>query len=472
MSVPLFVAFGAGVLSFVSPCVLTLVPVYLASLSGPQALQQKKGIRVPVLLHSASFVVSFSIVFIVLGALAGMAGLVINLRSNLIHQISGGLLVLFGLFMLASIKISWLNYEKHLNPSIGATSSYLRSLLIGMIFAVAWTPCVGPVLGSILTLAMDSATAARGASLLSVYSLGMGLPFLAMGLLVDSLAPLIKRIKHYSTALTIFSGLVLIVIGVAILTTALTACSWFPSDSVDMKSSDGLENQITKLLPQGAMLRDFATIPSTQKVLVISIEDPVIDPQLAPDDLWSCPREVNGQAINGTYHLALFEQGAFINDIVMPSDEDGMIFRDQGIVYRHTKEAIYQRFGGPKPLDDAEAQQFAEVKLLRLVDLNGDGLPYEFQLEVYLAGCGHVQVLTAGYSAKQQRAVIYPIIEGGGQTPSYWHDNFYPDEKGTVHWRFECWDHANDIDAQKTFEFDPGKEAYVLTSHSETACEW
>lgn len=118
---------------------------------------------------------------------------------------------------------------------------------------------------------------------------------------------------------------------------------------------------------------------------------------------------------------------------------------------------------------DHEARQFAEAKLLRLRGLNGNGLPHEFQLEVYIVACSHVQVLTAGYSARQQRAVIYPILEG--QATYYWHDNFYPDAKGTIEWRFRCGDHANDIDARKTFEFDRVMEAYVLTRHSETPCE-
>ncbi len=152
-----------------------------------------------------------------MGAIAGLAGLAINLHSTVIHLISGGLLIVFGLFMLAWTKVSWLNYEKHLNPSLGATSSYLRSFLIGGIFSIAWTPCVGPVLGSILTLAMGSATIGNGASLLGIYSLGMGLPFLLMGLVFDSLVPLLRRIRHYSTALTVFGGVLLVVVGALVL---------------------------------------------------------------------------------------------------------------------------------------------------------------------------------------------------------------------------------------------------------------
>lgn len=245
-----------------------------------------------------------------------------------------------------------------------------------------------------------------------------------------------------------------------------------PIIKVHPKSDDILEKQLVKLLPQGAMLRDFAPIPDTQKVLVIYIQDPVIDPEPIPDDLLICSGWVSGQAIRGVYHLALLEDGRIVNDTIIPdpSDWHWPVLRHIGLIFRHTKAVIHARFGGPKPMDDVDAQLFSKVRLMRLRDLNGDDLPHEFQLEVYVAACGYVQVLTAGYSAKQQKAMVYPILEG--QAARYWHDNFHPDEQGRVHWQFQCGDHANDIDAKKTFEFDQAQDAYVLTSHSEAACEW
>jgi len=217
--VSLLVAFGAGLLSFLSPCVLPLVPVYLATVCGPEILEpgaEKK--RLPVFFHSLSFVVGFSLVFIILGASVGLLGFTLGVNTELTRYIAGGLLIAFGIFLLASLKIPWLNYEKRLAPSAGATTGYLRSLIIGAIFSLAWTPCVGPVLGGILTLAWSSETAWQGASLLAVYSLGLGLPFLIIGAAFDSLRPFLRRIHRYSTWSYIISGLLLIAVGILILT--------------------------------------------------------------------------------------------------------------------------------------------------------------------------------------------------------------------------------------------------------------
>ena len=222
--VSLLVAFSAGLLSFLSPCVLPLVPVYLASVCGPEILesQASKG-RVPIFFHSLSFVVGFAVVFIILGASAGLVGFALGFHL-LTLKIAGSLLVVFGLFLLAALKFPWLNYEKRLTSSRGTTTGYLRSLLIGAIFSLAWTPCVGPILGGILTLAWSSETAWRGAYLLATYSLGLGVPFLVIGATFDSIRPLLKHIHRYSTWSYIVSGLLLIAVGILILTNSLT---WF-----------------------------------------------------------------------------------------------------------------------------------------------------------------------------------------------------------------------------------------------------
>ena len=217
------VAFSAGLLSFLSPCVLPLVPVYLASLCGPQILEPKVNrFRITIFLHSLSFVVGFSIIFVTLGVIAGLTGFAINPSQALLNKIAGSLMIVFGLFLLAAQKVPWLNYEKRLTPSLGNTTGYLRSFLIGAIFSLAWTACVGPILGGILALALDSATAWHGAYLLAIYSLGLGLPFLIVGVAFDSITPLLKRIYRYSNLIYIISGLLLIVIGVLILTNNLT----------------------------------------------------------------------------------------------------------------------------------------------------------------------------------------------------------------------------------------------------------
>jgi len=219
------VAFSAGLLSFLSPCVLPLVPVYLASLVGPEIfVTGAYKSRISLFLHSLSFVIGFSVVFTILGAGAGLVGFAISAHLVVIRQIAGSLLIVFGSFILAALKVPWLNFEKRLTPSQSVTTGYLRSFLTGSIFCLAWTPCVGPILGGVLTLALGSETAWQGAYLLAIYSLGLGLPFLLIGAAFDSITPLLKHAHRYSTAIYIISGLLLIAVGILILTNRLV---WF-----------------------------------------------------------------------------------------------------------------------------------------------------------------------------------------------------------------------------------------------------
>ena len=226
-NISLIVAFNAGLLSFLSPCVLPLAPVYLASLAGSEIYEAKGGkIRVTLFLHSLSFVAGFSIVFAILGAIAGLTGFAINPSSAVLNKIAGGLLIFFGLFMLAALKVPWLNYEKRLTPSLGKTAGYLRSFLIGAVFSLGWVACVGPLLAGILALALNSATAWQGAYLLAIYSLGLGIPFLILGVAFDYVMPLLKRIRRYSRLFYVISGLLLIAVGILILTNNII---WFAS---------------------------------------------------------------------------------------------------------------------------------------------------------------------------------------------------------------------------------------------------
>ena len=198
---------------------------HTSSLCGPEIFEPKTSrSRIPIFLHSLSFVVGFSVVFIILGAGAGLVGFAISSHLVVIRKIAGSLLIVFGLFMLAALKVPWLNYERRLTPSVGITTGYLRSFLIGTIFCLAWTPCIGPILGGILTLAWSSETAWQGAYLLAVYSLGLGLPFLILGVAFDSITPLLKTINRYSSIIYIISGILLIVVGILMLTNWLV---WF-----------------------------------------------------------------------------------------------------------------------------------------------------------------------------------------------------------------------------------------------------
>ncbi len=225
MQITILLAFGYGLLSFLSPCVLPLIPVYLSSLVGPDIFEDKaKRKPLPIFRHSLSFVLGFTLVFTLFGAGSGLLGAVLLSHLTMVRQVAGVLLIILGLVMLAALKIPWLNYEKRLTPTRGTTTGYLRSFFIGVIFSLAWTPCVGPILGGILTLAWSSETAWRGAYLLATYSLGLGVPFLIIGLIFDSIRPLLRHIHRYSTWSYIVSGLLLIAVGILILTNRLV---WF-----------------------------------------------------------------------------------------------------------------------------------------------------------------------------------------------------------------------------------------------------
>ena len=220
------IAFVAGLTGFLSPCVLPLAPVYLASLAGPEIFDTDiKRKRLPIFLHSLSFVLGFSIIFALWGAGVGWIGSALVAYATVIRQVVGIMLIVFGLIMLAARKISWLNYEKRLNVSSGKTTGYLRSLLTGGIFSLAWTPCLGWQITAILSLAGSSGTVMRGTYLLVIYSLGLGLPFLILGAAFDFIVPLLRNINRYSNWIYIISGVILIVVGVLVLTNQLVLLS-------------------------------------------------------------------------------------------------------------------------------------------------------------------------------------------------------------------------------------------------------
>jgi cytochrome c-type biogenesis protein len=228
-NITLVVALSGGLLSFLSPCVLPMVPVYLASLYGPGFFDADKQIRFQVFFHSLSFVLGFTFFFTLLGAIAGFTGNKVIPDYGLLADIAGGFLIAFGVIILASYKIKWLNYEKHLSPRLGNTTGYVRSFLIGAAFSLGWTPCIIWQLGSILAIAATQGRAWEGAYLLVIYSLGLGLPFLIIGIAFDYLMPIVKRIQHYTPYIRLGSGLLLILIGILILTDQI---NWFSSVTV------------------------------------------------------------------------------------------------------------------------------------------------------------------------------------------------------------------------------------------------
>lgn len=221
-AVPLFAAFLAGLLSFVSPCVLPLTPVYIARLVGPSIWEgqqadkaERAALRRTTTLHAAAFVLGFTLTFIALGATASALGSFLSERQLALREIGGVLLVILGAHVAGLIHIPGLDLERRFSVQMGQTS-YAASLLIGLIFALGWTPCVGPILASILVIAAQAQALGAGVLLLTIYSLGLGLPFLALGLAFDRLAPLLKRLTPHLRTIELVTGGLLAFMGVAI----------------------------------------------------------------------------------------------------------------------------------------------------------------------------------------------------------------------------------------------------------------
>jgi cytochrome c-type biogenesis protein len=213
-------AFAAGLVSFLSPCMLPLVPIYLAQLAGQSVYQSAEGedhrpARFVTLLHSLMFVSGFTLAFVALGATASALGSFLRVHQFLLRQIGGVLLILIGLHLTGLLSIPLLYREKRLafRP---ARPSYPASLLIGVIFAIGWTPCISLFLGSILGLAATATTLRQGVLLLLFYSLGMGLPFLLLGLGIDRVSRLLKKLKPHLGKIEIGTGVVMILVGVMI----------------------------------------------------------------------------------------------------------------------------------------------------------------------------------------------------------------------------------------------------------------
>jgi cytochrome c-type biogenesis protein len=194
---------------------LPLVPVYLANIAGSSVLAPDLADRRHVLLQTVSFIVGFSLVLNVLGAL-GLLGAAAP--QEVLEKVAGGLLIAFGIFLIAATRVPWLNYEKRLDFARVKGTGYLRSLLIGVIFSLGWIPCVGPILGGILTLAASSQTAWQGVYLLLAYCLGLGLPFVVVGLALGAASPAIRWLSRHAFVTSVVAAVLLIAVGILMLT--------------------------------------------------------------------------------------------------------------------------------------------------------------------------------------------------------------------------------------------------------------
>lgn len=228
--IALLSAFGAGIVSFLSPCVLPLVPGYISYIAGDRLSSahhaDARVQRLAVLGLSACFVAGFSTVFISLGAGATALGQLLLRYKNEANVAGGIIVIVFGLFMLGMLKLPWLQRDLRIHADIKGARP-LGAYLIGLAFAFGWTPCIGPVLGVILTVSAVSATVSSGIALLCAYSLGLGIPFLVTALFTDELLKWLKSMRRAGRWLQIGAGGGMVFMGVAMITGMLSTISYW-----------------------------------------------------------------------------------------------------------------------------------------------------------------------------------------------------------------------------------------------------
>jgi cytochrome c-type biogenesis protein len=235
-NVTLLAAFGAGLLSFISPCVLPLIPGYLSYISG-MSLDEMRGVsatgaaavavaapadaRRRVVLASLAFILGFSIVFVSLGASASVIGRFMMARLDVLGKIAGAIIIVFGLHTMGILRIEWLYQEKRVQTS-KRPAGFVGATLVGIAFAFGWTPCIGPILAGILAIAATQDTVGNGVRLLSAYSLGLAVPFFAAALAINHFFAAFAKIRHHYHKIELASGALLVVIGVLIFTNRFT----------------------------------------------------------------------------------------------------------------------------------------------------------------------------------------------------------------------------------------------------------
>lgn len=221
--------FIAGILTFLAPCTLPLLPGYLAFISGASFDDLKnpakaRSARRQIFFNGLLFIIGFSLVFIILGSLIGLIGLALAPFRLWLTRVSGVLVIFFGLMMLNVFKLSFFNVERHIKvPSMLKRGTPGSSLLLGSAFGFGWTPCVGPVLGAVLALAATSTTVLQGAFLLFIFSLGLAVPFLVIAAGIGSATKYIEKISPYLHAITIIGGILLVFLGILLLTNNFSA---------------------------------------------------------------------------------------------------------------------------------------------------------------------------------------------------------------------------------------------------------
>ena len=223
----LVIALGAGLISFLSPCVLPLIPGYVSYISGSSLneLTEKKNINLfPIIL----FTLGFSIIFIIFGAASTFLGQVLLKNSHELRIIAGLVIILLSLHLIGIINLKILNYEKRIQTN--SNTNFFSPVLIGMAFAFGWTPCIGPILGSILVLAATEDSLNQGILLLSFYSLGLAIPFILSGYLIQKFLIFSKNFRKNITFVSKTGGVILLITGILIITNQLQALGYYLLD--------------------------------------------------------------------------------------------------------------------------------------------------------------------------------------------------------------------------------------------------
>jgi cytochrome c-type biogenesis protein len=235
-------AFAAGLISFLSPCVLPLVPGYVSYVAG-RSLTSRSGealasLRIQAVGLSLCFVLGFSTIFVLLGASATVLGQLLLAYRHELNLVGGAIVIAFGLLTLGLVRPSWLERDLHFSVSLPGGQP-LAAYVLGMAFAFGWTPCIGPILGAILTVSATSATASNGVILPGVYSLGLGVPFVLAAMFTDGLLARLKAIGGVGRALKLLAGAAMIVMGAAMITGHLSTFSFWLLDTFPLLGTIG-----------------------------------------------------------------------------------------------------------------------------------------------------------------------------------------------------------------------------------------
>lgn len=213
--VSLPIAFGAGFLSFFSPCVLPMIPAYIMYITGASVESDVSSKRMLALTRTLAFILGFTIVFVIMGSSATLIGKVFIRNKDIFSKISGLVIIVFGLNMMGIVNLRFMNFNKRV-AAPKKIVNWFSSMLMGMAFAAGWTPCFGPVLASILIYAGGAATISKGIILLLVYSIGMGVPFILTALFINEFDKLLARTDKYLKYIPKISGIIMVIFGLLV----------------------------------------------------------------------------------------------------------------------------------------------------------------------------------------------------------------------------------------------------------------